>query len=89
LGEADFAVISKKCNGYRPWVTAPSLLLLTTLLTLLVIMSSSIIMFWPCTSLGDHRLTLAYTLHQPDLMGNSIPFPSKMNSEKCVVEGAV
>lgn len=69
-----------KHHGYRPWVTAPSLLLFTILLTPLVIMPPASLCLGSVDRNSLTDTTRVGTLHQPDFIGNSIPFFSRMNS---------
>lgn len=81
LNKAKVTLMTGKYHGYRPWVTAPSLLLFTILLTPLVIIPPASL----CLGSVD-RNPLSQTrrgleaLHQPDFIGNSIPFFPRMNS---------
>ena len=67
-------------HGYRPWVTAPSLLLLTTLFTLLVIMTSShYYVLAAGIVMKSGELIVNWCTHcRPDLGSNSIPFSPTM-----------
>ena len=82
-----------KWSRYRPWVTAPSMLLFTWLSVLLAITSSSFL-FWlmfnnvvalhctPRQSTACIAHILGYLRPKPDSGSDSILFNPKMNSQK-------
>jgi len=74
--------MTDKHHSYRPWVTAPSLLLFTILLTPLVIMPPASLCLGSVDATLSHGHTASWHTAPARFIGNSIPFLPRMNSWK-------